>query len=278
MKAWLFFLLVCAGAKAQEFSVYFDFAKDVPNESSKAAFAGWRAENPEIQILSVSGYCDSVDTDAFNKELAARRIKSVTSLLGLSPEAMRNVVSKAIGEEHPQRANAAESRRVDIRYRVKTDAGSESVEAVSVNPKTAAPTVDSEEALLPDTSIASKFENAKPGDLIRVQNINFYRNSEVVVPESMPRLGELLQVMLDHPGLRIEIHGHICCNPNPNDTKLSYRRAKFIFTYLLKRGIALNRLGYTGFGSSHPIYPIPEKTWQEEAANRRVEILVKSVR
>jgi len=47
--------------------------------------------------------------------------------------------------------------------------------------------------------------------------------------KSMPLLEELFQILSDYPKLRIEIHGHICCNPNPMDTKLSYRRA---FGYL----------------------------------------------
>jgi len=277
MKKIALLLLFSASAFAQQVSFFFDFGQDVPNEDSKSMLEKWRSENPDIEILSVSGYCDSVDTDAFNKELSLRRIRSVMALLHARPEELRNTEFLAMGEEAPQRPPAADNRRVDIRYRGKAKVPETADMSPRENQKSPEFPESAEEKSLPDTPVAGKFENAKPGDVIRIRNINFYLNSEVVVPESLPRLGELLQVMLDRPSLRIEIHGHICCNPNPNDTKLSYRRAKYIFTYLLNHGISLDRLGYKGFGSADPIYRIPEKSWEEEAANRRVEILVKAI-
>jgi outer membrane protein OmpA-like peptidoglycan-associated protein len=92
--------------------------------------------------------------------------------------------------------------------------------------------------------------------------------------QSFPLLDELLDIMLNNPTLTIEIHGHICCNPNPNDTKLSYRRALVILKYLTKKGIAVNRLAFKGYGSNDPIYKVPERNEKERAANRRVEILI----
>ena len=92
--------------------------------------------------------------------------------------------------------------------------------------------------------------------------------------KSMPLLEELFQILLDNPKLRIAIHGHICCNPNPMDTKLSYRRAIVIFKYLIDNGIPVKRLAYKGFGSYDPIFPLPERTEAQRAANRRVEILI----
>ena len=92
--------------------------------------------------------------------------------------------------------------------------------------------------------------------------------------QSIPLMNELLQIMLDNPKLRIEIHGHICCNPNPNDTKLSYRRALVILKYLTGHGVEVGRLGFKGYGSNDPIYKLPEKNEKQRAANRRVEILI----
>ena len=81
--------------------------------------------------------------------------------------------------------------------------------------------------------------------------------------------------MLNFPKLEIEIHGYICCNPDPNDTKLSIRRAHKIYKYLTQNGVDAKRLNYKGFGSSNPVFPLPEKSESEKAANRRVEILIK---
>jgi outer membrane protein OmpA-like peptidoglycan-associated protein len=90
----------------------------------------------------------------------------------------------------------------------------------------------------------------------------------------MPLLEELLYILEDNPKMRIEIDGHICCNLNTMDTKLSFRRAIVIFKYLIDNGIPVGRLAYKGFGSNVPIYRLPERNEEERAANRRVEILV----
>ena len=81
-------------------------------------------------------------------------------------------------------------------------------------------------------------------------------------------------IMMNNPKIVIEIHGHICCNPNPNDTKLSYRRALVIFKYLQNNGVQLYRMAFRGYGSNDPIYKLPERNEKERAANRRVEILI----
>jgi outer membrane protein OmpA-like peptidoglycan-associated protein len=44
----------------------------------------------------------------------------------------------------------------------------------------------------------------------------------------------------------------------------------------LNNGIEAERISYTGFGVSQPIYAIPERTMEEEKANRRVEIKIVS--
>ncbi len=267
------FILLFFAAKifAQEKTeVFFDFNKDFPIETSAMALQKWATENTDAVVTELRGFCDSTDVNTYNKELASRRIGTVLKMLENSGITLAdNLQIKPLGEDFELSPDAAKNRRVDIFFK----------KSKKTTPaKTEEQTVPEDELSPEDRkSIAEKFVNVKKGDIIRIRSINFFLNSEIVVPESEPRLEELLQVMIDHPKLKIEIHGHICCNPNTADTKLSYRRAKFIFTYLLKKGIALNRLGYKGFGSSDPIYKIPERTYQEEAANRRVEILVKEI-
>ena len=104
--------------------------------------------------------------------------------------------------------------------------------------------------------------------------INFFFNSEKVMEQSFPLLDELFDIMLNNPTLTIEIHGHICCNQNPMDTKLSYRRAIVILKYLTNKGIQVNRMNFKGYGSNDPIYRLPERNELERAANRRVEIVI----
>jgi outer membrane protein OmpA-like peptidoglycan-associated protein len=113
--------------------------------------------------------------------------------------------------------------------------------------------------------------NAKTGEKLKVENLNFQVNTFVIVPESRAKLYELLLVMQNNPDLKIDIHGHLCCMPNDR-LNLSTQRAKAIYGFLVANNIPKNRLSYQGFGSTKAIYAIPEKDESERAANRRVEI------
>jgi outer membrane protein OmpA-like peptidoglycan-associated protein len=112
---------------------------------------------------------------------------------------------------------------------------------------------------------------AKKGDKLKLKNLNFENNSDVVLPSSRPVLNELLKIMQENPGLKIDIQGHICCEP-VDVTYVSRIRALAVYNFLIKNGIDKSRLSYQSFGSSRPIYPLPEKTEEEKTANRRVEI------
>ena len=264
---YLIFLFFVIKVSAQEkFQVFFDFNKDIPTEKSSIVLQEWIAKNPDVVITKLMGFCDSIDTNNYNKDLAHRRMyKVLETLAGNSISIDIDMDMVALGENFELSTDAAKNRRVDIYYEKKAA-------KLAGEPNNSAAKPD--EIQLTDTDIETKFANVKKGDIVVIKNINFYFNSEKVMPESEPVLEELYQTMSSHPKLIIEIHGHICCNPNVNDTKLSFRRAKFIFSFLLKKGIPLNRLNYKGFGSARPIYKIPEKTLLEMAANRRVEILV----
>ena len=255
----------------QKFQVYFDFNKDIPNALSSIEMSAWLLENKNVEIVKIIGYCDSVDKNDYNKELAVRRINTILKVLKNSNLVLsENLIINAVGEDFMLSKNQSENRKVDIFY---TSLNLNKISVINQER-------NEDNALLDDKvtkekiTLAKQFAKAKQGDLIRIHNINFYFNSEKIMEKSMPLLEELFQILSDYPKLRIEIHGHICCNPNPMDTKLSYRRALVIYKYLVDNGISIERLAYKGIGSNDPIYPVPERTESQRAANRRVEILI----
>ena len=244
----------------QKFDVFFDFNKEVPNAKSTVELNKWIDQNSNSEITAFYGFADSTDANLYTKELSARRIRSVRNIMIANNIAIiSDAVEKSFGEDFTPSAVIELNRKVTLLYRQpdQLSKGSES----STNDSIATP-------------VAELFRNKRQGDVIRIENIHFYRNKEEIIPESEPILEELFEVMSKNPKLGIEIHGHICCNSNSNDTRLSYRRAKFIFTFLLNKGIALNRLAYKGFGSARRIYAIPEQNHYQQLANRRVEILI----
>jgi outer membrane protein OmpA-like peptidoglycan-associated protein len=257
----------------------------------------WVLENKNIEITRVFGYCDSVDDSKYNKDLAKRRVNSVMSFFKSNAVRINEKVElKSFGKDFKYSKNQSDNRKVEVFYNLVKD-NQAKIETTKTLPKTPfsnesdkqlvkqVTTENKENHILEfedlevlvekeKATLASKFEKAKKGDLVRISNINFFFNSEKVMEQSFPLLDELFDIMLNNPTLTIEIHGHICCNPNPNDTKLSFRRALVILKYLTKRGIAVNRLAFKGYGSNDPIYKVPERNEKERAANRRVEILI----
>ncbi len=272
MRLIVFFFGLCFSyLQAQESkTLYFDFAKEVPNAISLKDFDEWISSNSNIEILQIAGYCDSVDTNLSNKKLASKRIQSVITLLKSKNSRISNsLVQEVFGEDFKQSKMQAENRKVTFLYKIEDEPIIETELLIEEKPK--------EESLVEKIekeriSLIDKFEKAKIGDKIVIHNIHFHFNTENIIPESEPLLEQLLFVMELNPDLEIKILGHICCNPDPKDTKLSYRRALKIFNYLKDNGIQLRRLAYKGFGSNQPLYPIPEKNEEEKIANRRVEI------
>ena len=291
-------LLFSIGSFSQnKFEVFFDFNQDVPNQASLAKMNQWLLDNKKVEITRVLGYCDSVDDSKYNKELAMRRVKSMIVFLNKNNiKIADNVELKSFGKDFKYSKNQSENRKVEVFYNLIAAKNTvvKTTNTIPVGPfgrrldreLTGEETTQNKEEDLVEAAdmetlveeeratLVSKFDKAKKGDLVRISNINFYFNSEKVMDQSFPLLDELLDVMLNNPKLIIEIHGHICCNQNPNDTKLSYRRAIVIFKYLNKNGIPIGRMAFRGYGSNDPIYRLPEKNEKERAANRRVEILI----
>lgn len=132
--------------------------------------------------------------------------------------------------------------------------------------------------------LKSRFEGLselKTNEVMRIETIHFQPTRHYITKESEPILQELLQTLQDFPNLAINIEGHVCCMQGDGDAldtdthelKLSENRARFIYQYLIDKGIAANRLGYVGHGKRRPIIAI-EETEEDAQRNRRVEIRV----
>lgn len=269
----LFFFINTLSAQ-DKLVLFFDFNQDIINEKSQEDFCKWLARSKNKEIFKIQGYCDSIDSNLYNKELSFRRANNVLALLEFNNVHLSEKLELyGLGEDFQQLKNASDNRKVLVYYQDKTFNKKKMENELLVFQKTQGNEVNGSERKN-NTTLIEKVNSAKVGDLIKLENLNFYFNSEKIIKESEPILIDLLQVLKMYPRLKINIYGHICCNDNPNDLKLSYRRSKFVFDYLIRNGIATSRLGHRGFGSSRPIFALPEKNEEERIANRRVEILV----
>ena len=108
---------------------------------------------------------------------------------------------------------------------------------------------------------------------VRLNNITFEFDSAILKDSSYTELNLLLSFLKSRPTVRIAIHGHTDnAGAIPYNLELSRDRAKAVYDFLLEKGIAAERLSYTGFGESQPV--LSNDTDEGRSENRRVEFVI----
>ena len=290
LKSALFFFLFISGTinGQEQFTVYFDSNKFDLTTKEKQSLNNWISENKNNKIVAIHGFTDEVGTTGFNDTLAQKRVDFIFQNVKNQIKIREDFKTRSFGESFNQSVNKAENRKVTIFYILEKDLPRED-EILGIKkmikeeqPKTE---IVYPEKLVFENPNGTKSEfkldrvfmktmgEAKPGEKLKIENLNFIINTFAVVNESRGKMYELLLVLQKNPQLKIEIQGHLCCMP-VDRTDLSTQRAKAIYNFLIQNEIDKSRLSYKGFGSTQPIYPLPEKDEKERAANRRVEILI----
>ncbi|MEM7655747.1 MAG: OmpA family protein [Bacteroidota bacterium] len=120
------------------------------------------------------------------------------------------------------------------------------------------------------------------GTVIQLDNVLFRGGLAIFLPASYPTLEKLHQLLVDQPDLHIQIEGHVNAagSPpsqweSPTHKRLSQQRAEAVQQYLIKRGIAPDRLSAQGFAATRMLHPytMGERQMQQ---NRRVEVRIVS--
>lgn len=116
------------------------------------------------------------------------------------------------------------------------------------------------------------------GTIMIMEKVKFGPNKTTLInPERNPDLNYLLAAMEKSPLLKIEIAGHTDRSGKAATNKvLSTKRASWVYSYLIKKGVKADRMVYKGYGHYKPAYT--NKTKRGRAANRRIEVKVLSKR
>lgn len=285
----LLFLLPLMASAQDQFSVYFDSNKYELKKTESDKLQAWITANATSKILAINGYTDEDGTTGLNDTLAQRRVSQVFSIIKGKVPTRSDFKIRSFGELHKHSPIKAQNRKVTIYFLEQKDLAKENEilgikEEVKATLKTTKPTAvrgkikvrgrdGKEEDMVLDEVFMKKLAEAKTGEKLRIDNLNFYENTFGVMPDSRPRLYELLEVMNANPNLKIKLQGHVCCM-KADRQDLSTKRAKAVMMFLNQNGVDKSRLSFEGFGVSQPLYTIPEKTADEREANRRVEVLI----
>ena len=103
--------------------------------------------------------------------------------------------------------------------------------------------------------------------------IYFAPGSAKLLAKSNKSLNEVVNILQTDKDLKLDINGHTDNTGKPDKNQvLSENRSKAVYDYLLKKGIAEDKLKSAGFGQDQPI--ADNKTTAGRSKNRRVELLL----
>ncbi len=106
-----------------------------------------------------------------------------------------------------------------------------------------------------------------------LRNIYFELNSYQLNEKSLSELGNVVEILIENPGIVVEISGHTdnIGSESYNQT-LSEKRAEQVYNEIIKRKINESRLSFTGLGNQFPIES--NETEAGRQSNRRIEFRV----
>ena len=118
----------------------------------------------------------------------------------------------------------------------------------------------------------------KERTIIQTEEIHFDYSLWYLRRESRERLGKVIQIMKDNPGIVIEIGTHTDIRGNSAYNKgLSQKRSDSVKEFLIKNGIEPNRLVSKGYGESQPLVTcktVADCTEEDHEWNRRCEFVI----
>ncbi len=280
MKLSLLFLLSAVFAFGQDLSstsIYFDVDQYHSSQlSQQAPEAMFEKIARNAKIIRIEAYCDSTGSNAYNLQLANKRLKTVQEYLKALPYNMNSTELKAIGESSEKNAGLplSKCRRVDIYFiepNIQSNPQPVSSPPTTVLKDTVARTM-APQAQDFSKSAVDKFANdASSSELQLDMSILFMNASDKVLVESVPQLKELLKLMEKYPEMHAHFHGHVCCSYN---MEISEARARTVYLYLIANGIDAERLSYEGHSNTQPKV-WPEVTDDDRKLNRRVSVVFK---
>jgi outer membrane protein OmpA-like peptidoglycan-associated protein len=223
-----------------------------------------RIKKEKIKKISIYGFCDDRGSNSYNLTLSQNRANTIKNILLktlLNPELITSVDGK--GElllEFVKTEDISIARGLNRKVEIK----------VVLFEEIANPALKDKLGRKLPLTLDS---DLMIGDKIVLKNILFKTGYSYVLEESIPVLENIVKKLLERDNLSFVIEGHVCCTSYGRDAvdrgtgkrNLSLSRARYIYSYFLKKGVDKKRMKYTGL--KH-LYPLGGDT----KFDRRVEI------
>ena len=256
-------------------SLFYEINETESNVNFKRLDSVLSSEAKNTLTISIYGYADFLSNTDYNQNLSIKRATSVKEYLLSKKPSLTIEKCIGIGEKNSQDNSSPfgepSQRRVDVVVAVAFPF-KKIGERENITQKKEKPV---------DVGGGKNLNTLAKGESISFEGLNFIPGRHVLVKSAIPILESVLETLKEHPNLKVEIQGHICCIDDDIDgidydtqkMNLSESRAEAIYSYLIRNGINKNRLAYKGYGHTQPKIKI-EKSPEDEQMNRRVEFKI----
>jgi len=132
--------------------------------------------------------------------------------------------------------------------------------------------------LTPKKKILAELDrkSIKKGQTINIEKLFFQADTSAINDDSYPVLEEVYAFLNENRDVIVEIGGHTNNTPDHGYCdKLSMQRAREVASFLVNKGIPLERVKYKGYGKRKPL--VSNKTEMGRKRNQRVEIKILSL-
>lgn len=256
--------------------VYFETDKYIVPETEKNRILLFiqNLDVGKIKRISIYGFCDDRGSDNYNLILSQNRanaIKKVFSTGGISENLISNVDGKGevllkILDSEDLNIIRGLNRKVEVNVEYNI-------------PKKETSKLDEGKEIIDNRKKPITLEsNLLVGDKIVLDKILFRTGYSYVLKESIPVLEKIARILREKNKVYFTIQGHVCCTANGRDAidrgtgrrNLSLARARYIYEYLMKNGVARKRMKYVGLKHKYPLGGDPK-------FDRRVEIEITNI-
>lgn len=256
--------------------VYFETDKYIVPETEKNRLLLFtqNLDINKIKKISIYGFCDDRGSNNYNLVLSQNRanaIKKLFSFGGISEKLISNVDGK--GEVLLKIVTAEDLniiRGLNRKVEINVEYNSPKKEVVKIEEEKE--NIDNRKKPLTLES------NLLVGDKIVLNKILFRTGYSYILEESIPVLEKIARILKEKIKVYFTIQGHVCCTANGRDAidrgtgrrNLSLARARYIYEYLRKNGVARKRMKYVGLKHKYPLGGDPK-------FDRRVEIEITNI-